>query len=529
MSLDPLLQVRGLRLEAPALAEPLVHDLSFDLWRGETLGIVGESGSGKTLTGRAIIRLLPGGVRQTAGSIRFAGTDLGALPTAQLRALRGPRIGMVFQEPMTSLNPAIRIGEQLEEGLRFHERLSSTTIRTRALEMLERVRIADPVRCFSSYPHEFSGGMRQRIMLAAVMLLRPDLLIADEPTTALDTLSQKEVLDLAAELARDFGSSIMLITHDLGLVARYAQRVLVMQKGHLMESGTADRVLKSPSQDYTRALVAAQPRRTPQAASAPPEGSPLIELRSIEVRFAGRGRAQGVHAVRDVDLKVHRGETVALVGGSGSGKTTLGRAIVGLAPLSAGEMLFRGQDMARADGAGRRDYRLNAQFIFQDPSGALDPRMRVGPLVGEPLRHHGDLSRVERRARVAELIEAVGLTGFEGRFPHELSGGQRQRVAIARALVGRPAFVVADEAVSALDTTIQAQVLDLIRRLQGNYGFACLFITHDLGVVQEIADRVVVMADGRVVEQGTCEAILHRPTDPYTQALVAATPGLAGL
>jgi peptide/nickel transport system ATP-binding protein len=528
---DPaLLRVRALGLLAAGVPTALVSDLSFDVAKGETIGVVGESGSGKTLTGRAILGLLPPGVKRIAGSIVFDGEELTVLSSARMRAMRGPGIGMVFQEPMTSLNPAIRIGEQLEEGLRYHARLPAAQIRARALEMLERVRISDPMRCFSAYPHEFSGGMRQRIMLAAVMLMRPKLLIADEPTTALDTLSQKEVLDLTAELARDFGSSVMLITHDLGLVSRYTQRLLVMCKGRLVESGATHAVLRAPQEAYTQALVAAQPRPAQARVLAPEtQSKPLIEARDIGVRFVGRNGQPAVQAVAGAGLIVNEGETVALVGGSGSGKTTLGRAIVGLGPVTSGVILFRGQDLRLARPAQRRDHRLSTQIVFQDPSSALDPRMRVAALVDEPLRHRPDLSRADRARRVAELIDAVGLTGFERRFANEMSGGQRQRVAIARALVGYPSLVVADEPVSALDTTVQAQVLALFRSLQCSYGFACLFISHDLAVVQQIADRVVVMSGGAVVEAGSCDEVLSRPRHPYTQALVEATPGLVGI
>ncbi|MDR3510200.1 MAG: ABC transporter ATP-binding protein, partial [Caulobacteraceae bacterium] len=497
----PLLAVEDLRIEARGAV--CVHGLSFELAAGEILGVVGESGSGKTLAARAVLGLLPPGVRQAGGRIRFDGQDLGTLDARRMRALRGAAIGMVFQEPMVSLNPAMRIGEQLAEALRFHGRLSRAETRRRAVEMLERVRIADPDRCLEAFPHEFSGGMRQRIMLASAMLLRPKLLIADEPTTALDTLSQKEVLDLMVELTCDFGTAVMLITHNLGLVSRYAERALVLEKGRLVEQGPVSQVLGAPSQAYTRRLVGALPTRGPARAQGS-EGEALLQVRGLRVAYPSRdGRRPAAPAVDGVDLDVRQGETLALVGGSGSGKTSLGRAILGLVPRQSGAVSFRGIDPASARGEAYRAFRRGVQLVFQDPYASLDPRMRIGDIVGEPLRHARDLAPADRVRRVEQVLEEVGLDGFARRLPHALSGGQRQRVAIARAIVGRPAFVVADEPVSALDMTIQAQVLRLFQGLQQAYGFACLFISHDLAAVEQVADRVAVMEAGRIVEIGS--------------------------
>jgi peptide/nickel transport system ATP-binding protein len=438
---------------------------------------------------------------------------------------------MVFQEPMVSLNPVHRIGEQMAEGLRMHTSLGAPEIRARILDMLRRVQIADPERCMHAYPHEFSGGMRQRIMLASVMLLKPRLLIADEPTTALDTLSQREVLDLMVELARDNGTAVLLITHNLGLVGRYAQRAIVLEKGHLVETGDVPAILVEPKQAYTRKLVDALPRRQaarPEA-TAQQRQQPLVQVRGLCVSYpgarAGLFKRQPPQRVIDtLDLDIHPGEMVALVGGSGSGKTTLGRAILRLAPSQSGQILFRGEDVRTAGRAALHRFRLACQLVFQDPFSSLDPRMRVHDIVAEPLRHLPALDAAARLKRVHETLDEVGLDGLGARYPHELSGGQRQRVAIARALVRRPAFVVADEPVSALDMTIQAQVLRLFQSLQAHHGFACLFISHDLAAVEQIADRVIVMERGRIVEQGARDAVFDDPRHAYTQALLAATP-----
>ncbi|MET4385439.1 peptide/nickel transport system ATP-binding protein [Bradyrhizobium sp. F1.4.3] len=521
-----LLTVENLSIEASARKALVVDDVSFAVERGEFLAVVGESGSGKTAAARAVLGLLPPGLRKAGGRIVLDGVDLATTSARRMRALRGPVVGMVFQEPMVSLNPAISVGAQMAEGLGLHERIGRREIRRRCLDMLERVQIRDPERTYDAYPHEFSGGMRQRIMLASVMLLKPKLLIADEPTTALDTLTQREVLDLMVGLARDHGTSVMLITHNLGLVSRYAQRALVLRQGKMVETGTSRQILFSPHEAYTKRLVEALPRRG-AITKAQQSGEPLVSVRGLKVGFGGRQRLfrrdAGVSAVNCVDLDIAAGETVAVVGGSGSGKTTLGRAMLRLIPTSGGEIRFRGRDVtATVD----RDFRLASQLVFQDPYSSLDPRMRVGEIVAEPLRHVPQLAAGERDRRVEAMLEEVGLTGLGRRWPHELSGGQRQRVAIARAIVRQPAFVVADEPVSALDMTIQAQVLKLFERLQAQYGFACLFISHDLAAVEQVADRVVVMQGGRIVEQGSRDDIFDRPQHDYTKALLAAAPVL---
>jgi peptide/nickel transport system ATP-binding protein len=523
----PFLQVSGLSLRSPA-GKMLVDQLSFDVRAGEFLAVVGESGSGKTMAARAVLGLLAPGISVAGGRIVLDGEDLLRASPQRLRQLRGASIGMVFQEPMVSLNPSTRIGEQMAEAMRIHTRLDARQIRARCLDMLARVRVPDPERCLRSYPHEFSGGMRQRIMLASVMLLKPKLLIADEPTTALDTLAQAEVLDLMRELTTEHGTAVMLITHNLAVVARYAQRAIVLNKGVLVEQGDVSQVLHAPRHDYTRRLINALPKRMP-AAPRNVAPVPLIEARELSVSYHRAGhswwRRGADHQVLDrVDLTVHSGETVAVVGGSGSGKTTLGRAMLQLVPASGGQVMFRGAQVARG---GLRDFRMNCQLVFQDPYSSLNPRQRVADIVREPLLLVPSMSRRAIAQRVDEVLAEVGLDGFGGRYPHEMSGGQRQRIAIARAIVRRPAFVVADEPVSALDMSVQAQILALFQTLQRTHGFACLFISHDLAAVEQIADRVIVMEAGRIVEQGTRDAVFDRPQHPYTRALLAAAPVLS--
>jgi peptide/nickel transport system ATP-binding protein len=548
-SVAPLLGVTNLCIATAPRREPpvsLLEGLSFDMAPGEFLAIVGESGSGKTLAARAILDLLPSGVRRTAGSIALNGRELTTLTAAELRAVRGAEVGMVFQEPMASLNPALTIGLQLAEGLRLHCGLDKEEIHRRCVEMLSCVRIESPEGALRSYPHQFSGGMRQRLMLASVLLLKPKLLIADEPTTALDTLSQREVMELMVELARDAGVATLLITHDLGLVARYADRVLVVEKGHPVETGSTRDVLIHPTHAYTRRLVGSRPRRracsvgtgsgcetgADQPAGVSSSPAPLLSIEKACIAYPGhRGVFRGAPpkaVVHDVDLSLRAGQIMALVGASGSGKSTLGRAVLGLQELTSGAIHFGGVRLGAMNAAQLSQFRAQAQLVFQDPFSCLDPRLRVGDIVHAPLRHDRNLNAATRRERVELVLHEVGLGGFGERFPHQMSGGQRQRVAIARAVVSRPRLVVADEPVSALDMTIQAQVLSLLQKLQAEYGFACLFITHDLSVVDQIADEVIVMSGGRIVERGPTRAVLDDPQHDYTRALLAATAHLPG-
>jgi peptide/nickel transport system ATP-binding protein len=524
-----LLSVEGLRLSVARTGLDVVDGVSFRIAPGEIVGIVGESGSGKTLAARAVMGLEPPGIRRTAGAVRFEGRDVAKLSPGELRSLRGARVGMVFQEPMTSLNPSMTIGRQLEEGLALHRRLSAAERRKLILEMLVRVGLKDPEGALGAYPHEFSGGMRQRIMLASVMLLQPALLIADEPTTALDAVVQRDVLELMVDLTRARGTAVLMISHDLSMVARYTDRIIVMCKGEIVEEGATQDLLREPRHPYTRKLLAAMPRRMP-ARVVPSAPTPIVEVRDLVVEYGGKAgflrRQPGKRALDGVSLSIRPREVVALVGGSGSGKTTLGRTIAGLLSPTAGEIRYAGRPILRGS-EGWADYRLNCQMVFQDPYSSLDPRMTIGALVREALRQVTGMSSAEKTGRVDEVLAEVGLgDGFADRYPHELSGGQRQRVAIARAVVRRPAFVIADEPVSALDVTVRAQVLDLIAGLQERHGFSCLFISHDLGVVEQVADRVIVMQDGRIVEQGSRDAVFDRPQHPYTRRLLSAIPAL---
>lgn len=517
--MEPLLDIQN--LDVFAGSRQLLKQVSFAVAAGERVGVVGESGSGKSITSRAILRLLPDGLRLSSGHIHFKGRDVAGFNDGELRGLRGAGIGMVFQEPMTSLNPALRIGFQLSEGLALHRPELDAAKRDALVQaMLRRIGLTDPERVMRAYPHEFSGGMRQRIMLASVMLVQPSLLIADEPTTALDAVVQKDVLDLMSELVAEQGMGLILVSHDLPIVARYTQRIVVMRQGQVVEAGPTSEILANPRDLYTQRLLSALPRKGPSRPR--PTAPPLLEVRNVDVAY-GHG-ARRVSVLHDVTLDVHPGEIVALVGGSGSGKTTLGRAISGLVGAERGTIVLNGLPVPRGR-RGRREYYRHCQMIFQDPYASLDPRVRIGNTVAESLRHNPSLPRQMRRDRAREMLEEVGLAAeFFERFPHQLSGGQRQRVAIARALVCRPDLVVADEAVSALDLTVQAQVLELLARLQQERGFACLFVTHDLGVVEQIADRVVVMHQGRIVESASCDGLFAQPQHVYTQTLLAAVP-----
>ena len=527
--MSALVTVSNLSLTVGRGGREIVSGVSFEVAPGEMVGIVGESGSGKTQAARAIMGLTPPPLVVAGGSIRFEGAEVTQATPAALRELRGARIGMVFQEPMTSLNPSMPIGRQLDEGLKLHRRdLSTAQRRERILEMLRRVGIRDPRAAVEAWPHEFSGGMRQRMMLASVMLLEPALLIADEPTTALDAVVQRDVLELMVDLTREHNTAVLMISHDLPMVARYTERMVVMQHGKVLETGSTAAILERPQHPYTRKLLDAMPRRLP--ARPPIQEAPIVEVRSLAVDYAGHqrlfSRTSAKRALDGIDLHVKPREVVAVVGGSGSGKTTLGRAIAGLLAPTAGQILFRNQPVSRRSPAWR-DYRLNCQMVFQDPYSSLDPRMTIGQLVGEGLRMLVDMPAADKRRRVDEVLAEVGLgSEYARRFPHELSGGQRQRVAIARAVVRRPAFVIADEPVSALDVTVRAQVLDLFADLQERHGFSCLFISHDLGVVEQVADRVVVMREGGIVEQGSRDAVFDQPREEYTRSLLSAIPAL---
>jgi peptide/nickel transport system ATP-binding protein len=511
---------------------PLVQDLSFTLARGETLAIAGESGSGKSITSLAIMGLLPPpAVRVTGGSIHLGETELTALPEARLRSLRGDRIAMIFQEPMTSLNPVMTIGTQLAEAIRAHEPVSAAEARTRALDALRAVRLSQPERRLAQYPHELSGGMRQRVMIAMALALRPEVLIADEPTTALDVTVQREVLDLLRDLQRNLGTAIILITHDMGVVAEMADRVIVMREGRAVEEGPVGRIFSAPAAPYTRDLLAAVPRMG-QGGGAPAQPgapAPIARLTDVHVRYDLKGGLFGrvthrVHAVAGVSFDIRRGETFALVGESGCGKSTIARALVGLVPHQ-GRIEIAGQSFADLDRAGRKALRRKVQIVFQDPMAALNPRLTVGELIAEPLAIHALGTPAERRARAADLMQRVGLSADQlARYPHEFSGGQRQRICIARALALQPDLIVADESVSALDVSVQARVLGLLKTLQSEFGVAYLFISHDMAVVENISDRVAVMYLGQIVEMGSRAQIFGDPRHPYTRRLIDAVP-----
>ena len=525
----PLLAVEGMTIAANG--KVVVDDIGFELFRGETIAIVGESGSGKTLATRALMGLLPAGVECDQGRMRFDGKAYRIDDLRALKTLRGHRLGMIFQEPMTSLNPALKIGRQLHEGLKLHTRIGRAEREQRILAMLERVGLTRDANLLDCYPHEFSGGMRQRIMIASVMLMSPSLVIADEPTTALDAVVQREVMETLLALTREQGNAAILISHDLAMVAHYASRILVMREGRLVEQGTTERLLAAPQHPYTRKLLDALPRRVALPA-AEHSGPPVLSLNQAVIEYPGRkrwfGAAIAKRAVDDFSVAVAKGETVALVGASGSGKTTVGKAIVGLVPLRSGELCFSGTPWSAMDQRQRRAWRLDCQMIQQDPFSSLDPRMRVRQIIDEPLRLVDTMNRAQRQARVWEVVEEVGLDpAFLERFPHQLSGGQRQRVAIARAIARKPRFIVADEPTSALDMTVQKQILTLLGELQRHYGFACLLITHDLGVVEQIAHRVVVMEQGRIVESGERDEVLDAPRHAYTRRLLSSLPLLS--
>lgn len=510
---------------------PLVSQISFDLRRGETLAIAGESGSGKSITSLAIMGLLPPpAVRITGGSIELNGQPLSTLGEAQMRQIRGNRIAMIFQEPMTSLNPMMSIGAQLIEAIRAHSTLSQQDARAEAIAALTAVRLSDPARRMRQYPHELSGGMRQRVMIAMALALKPEVLIADEPTTALDVTVQREVLELLRDLQAAQGTAILLITHDMGVVAEMADRVVIMRQGSVVETGDVAQIFAAPAQSYTRELLAAVPHMGQGGnAKARPDTAVVADLREVKVGFDIRGGVLNrvthrVHAVEGVSFDIRAGETFSLVGESGCGKSTIARAIVGLVPHE-GQITIAGQTVGTMTAAARRRLSTYAQIVFQDPMSSLDPRMTVGDQIAEPLLIHGDHNVLSRRARASELMQKVGLTPAQlDNYPHEFSGGQRQRICIARALALTPKLLVADESVAALDVSVQARVLALLQSLKEEFGIAMLFISHDMAVVENISDRVGVMHRGQIVEMGSRAQVFGNPQHPYTRRLMAAVP-----
>lgn len=530
----PLLQIKNLTVDLPPGADRqhALKDVSLTINSGEILCVVGESGSGKSLTAGAILGLLPQDVRASAGQILWQGEqDLLRLPAEAMRRLRGQGIGMIFQEPMTALNPLRTIGDQIAEVFRTHTRLGRADIRERTLALLESVRLPEPAQALEAYPHELSGGQRQRAMIAMALALEPALLIADEPTTALDVTTQAQILHLIHDLQRRKGTAVLFITHDFGVVAEIADRVAVMQRGVLVESGTAEQVLEHPRHPYTCALIAAVPPLEPAAARAGSfDDVPVIlstDVLSKTYRKRGwLGRAGRVtHAVDGVSITLREGGTLGIVGESGSGKSTLARTLLGLVPPDAGAITLAGKPLVFKGGSAHRDHARRVQMVFQDPYGSLNPRQRVGEIVAQGPMVHGTPRR-EAMARAAELFELVGLSADAiRRYPHEFSGGQRQRVGLARALAMQPRVLIADEPVSALDVSVQAQVLALLARLRDQLGLSIVFITHDLRVAAQVCDHIAVMKSGRVVESGVCADVFRQPAHPYTQALLAAVPG----
>ena len=508
-----------------------VKNIAYELYPGETLAIVGESGSGKTVGSRAVVGLLPDTATIT-GEAGLDNQELIGLGGEQIRRVRGDRIAMIFQEPSTALDPVRTVGWQICEALQVHRKMTRAEAMKRAVELLDLVGIPDPPHRVNAYPHQLSGGQKQRVMIAMAISCDPEILVADEPTTALDVTVQAQILDLLRDLQEKLGMAIILITHNMGVVADLADRVAVMYRGEIVEQGSAHDIFENPQHPYTQALLAAVPhlgRPRPQSMETPVSSRPtdevVMSVTDVVVDFPGRIGSPGVRAVDNVSLDVHAHEIVALVGESGSGKTTLGRCTVGLQPITGGAIEVLGTNIVKAHGRALRDYRRRVGFVFQDPAASLNPRMTVGACIAEPLLIHNISTPAERLERARKLLEAVELPAdYATRYPHELSGGQRQRVSLARALVTSPEFVVADEPTSALDVSVQARVLEVFVRLQHQMGFACLFVTHDLAVVDMLADRIAVMQLGRIVELGTREQILRDPQQQYTRDLIASVP-----
>ncbi|WP_329059797.1 ABC transporter ATP-binding protein [Amycolatopsis sp. NBC_01480] len=526
---EPLLEITG--LEVSFGDSPAVRGVSLSVAPGERVAVVGQSGSGKSTTAHAVMGLLPGSGHVTGGTIRWRGEDITHSGEKRLRQLRGREVGLVPQDPMSNLNPVSRVGRQVAETLLAHRICGRREAWARAVELLGQAGLSEPARRARQYPHEFSGGMRQRVLIAIGLACRPDLLIADEPTSALDVTVQRQILDHLDGLTRELGTALLLVTHDLGLAAERADRVVVMSEGEIVETGAAKQVLTAPREEYTQRLVAAAPslktpRRRPVSAS-----DVVLEVEHVSKEYPlprrhSRGQGGVLRAVDDVSFTVERGRTTAIVGESGSGKTTTARMVLGLVPATDGRIRLDGEELAGLRGARLRAARQTMQPVFQDPYASLDPMWTVERIVTEPLRTFGVGDRASRRVKVAELLDQVALpAALAQRYPNELSGGQRQRVAIARALALDPRLVVCDEAVSALDVLVQDQILGLLAELQRELGLSYLFISHDLAVVRALAHHVLVMKDGHVVEQGPVDEVLTAPSDPYTRQLLDAVPG----
>lgn len=531
-AVETVLEVSGLGVDFWVDGEfyPAAVDLAYTVKRGEVLAIVGESGSGKSSSSMALLGLLPTTAR-VSGSIKLLGREIAGLDKRELRRVRGQQIAVIFQEPMTALNPVYTVGFQIVETLRTHFDLTPAQAKERAIELLDKVDMPDPETAFHKYPHQLSGGQRQRAMIAQAISCDPVLLIADEPTTALDVTVQAEILDLLRSLRTRLDSAIVLITHDMGVVADLADSIMVMKDGVAVEQGTALDIFQRPQHPYTQSLLAAVPHLgidITEAGSGQSDRQgvePVLSFLDVSIEYPKRGRVPAFLAADDITLDVYPGEIVGLVGESGSGKTTLGRAAVGLLPIKYGRLISAGIDISSASMKDLRPLRRKAGIVFQDPGSSLNPRMPIGESIGEPLLLAKEAEGKELDRRVEELLSQVELpASYRNRYPHELSGGQRQRVGIARALALAPELLVADEPTSALDVSVQARFLDLLQELQSKLQFACLFISHDLAVVDILAHRIAVMHRGRLVEQGSRDQILRNPQDPYTQRLIAAVP-----
>lgn len=559
---DPILSIRNLTVEIPTrhgLFTP-VRDVSYDIYPGEIRGVVGESGAGKSMTGNAVIGLLDDPARIASGEIWLKGRRIDHLSVQEQRAIRGREIGMIFQDPLTSLNPLFTIGEQLVETIQLHLNVSAKVAKERALALLDRVSIPDPKVRFDQYPHQFSGGMRQRVVIALALCSEPSVIIADEPTTALDVSIQAQVLDLIKELACETQVGVILVTHDMGVIADTTKKVTVMYNGQVVENGTTDQVLSAPRHDYTKSLILAVPRpqtklrRFPQISYDSREtnfkiedlardwtkvekskSGKLLEVQGISKQFLEKSSLipswrKYFTAVNNVSLDINDGEVFGLVGESGSGKSTVARIIGTLLDVDSGRVLFDGDDVTSMASAELADYRRQIQMIFQDPFSSLNPRMKVESIVAEPLLHHKILPRDRVSVRVEELLDRVGLTrAAAAKYPHEFSGGQRQRISIARALATQPRFLICDEPTSALDVSIQAQILNILKDLQEHLGLTMLFISHDLPVVRQMCDRVGVMKQGQLVEVQGTETLFTNPQQDYTKKLLTLMPRLAQL
>lgn len=528
----------------------VVHGINLSLEKGRTLGIVGESGSGKSVSTLALMRLLPEKKSRTSGSIRFLGEEILTAKESRMRQIRGRHISMIFQEPMTALNPVQRCGDQVVEMLRMHESVSRKEARRRAIALFEEVMLPRPEKIFNSYPHEISGGQKQRVIIAMALICNPDLIIADEPTTALDVTVQKTILTLLRQLQKQRNIAIIFITHDLGVINQIADEVAVMYHGSIVERGLAETILHNPQHPYTQGLLACRPPlnsrpmnlptvadfmegRQPDSTERPLEEhtTPLLSVRDLSVSYTLKKSLFGkprktLQAVDHISFDIYKGETLGLVGESGCGKTTLGRSILRLIESQSQQISYNGQSINSLNDHQMKRLRTKLQIIFQDPYSSLNPRITIGDAIMEPLRIHGLYANTrERREKVLQLMEQVGLQpDWYQRYPHEFSGGQRQRVCIARALVLQPELVVCDESVSALDVSVQAQVLNLLNSLKCHYGFTYLFITHDLSVVKFLSDRIMVMQQGRIVETNTADGLFANPQQEYTRHLLDAIP-----